>query len=122
MKYPRTNIFIIGFLTVLVVLFLGACDDKVTQTDDYGGDTREIRLVVTYQGSNDPLPGVNIVIDGNSSLSCTTADPTGDCTFMLRNTRHTIVLSLHTFTTVYDTFDITSSMTVKYFTMYKSGF
>ncbi|MCP4567413.1 MAG: hypothetical protein GY841_07525 [FCB group bacterium] len=108
----------IPFLAIMIV----ACNDNPADGGEEYSNLKELRIVVTENSTSTPLAGVDLIMDGRSELSCVTPDPSGECIFMMKTGRHSIVLSKNTFTTIETEFDFTSSMTVKYFGLRKSGY
>ncbi len=121
MRIYKSFVHIILPALLTIILVFCACDDNPVDSSDIISNFKELRIVVTENATNTPLGGVSLIIDGKSELSCITDEDTGDCFFRLTTSRHLIKLSKASYTTVEAGFDFTSSMTVKYFTLFKSG-
>lgn len=118
-KLPKSVVLVSIPLLALMIL---ACNDNPADGGEEYSNLKELRIIVTENSTSTPLSGVDLIIDGKSELSCITPDPSGECIFMMKTGRHSIKLSKNTFTTIETEFDFTSSMTVKYFGLRKSGY
>ena len=122
MRSIKLSKFLVLLLIPVLAFIIFACDDNPADSGEEYSSLKTLRIVVTENSTNTPLPGVDLIIDGKSDLSCITPDPSGECLFMLNTTRHSIRLSKATYTTIETEFDFTSSMTVKYFSLRKSPY
>jgi len=96
-------------------LILSGCEEDAKVSD--AGNVTRVQIVITRNGTSTPLPGASILVDNN--LSCTTSDPDGDCTFVLGYRDHVIQVSMHNYGTIVDTFHVSTTTTIKYFTLYQ---
>ncbi len=103
-------------LAMTAAVLCNSCEEKTVGSDAV--DLQHVTIVVTDSGTDTRLPGADLIIDNDGDLSCTTPDPSGECRFALKRIRHSISVSKPTYVTLNTTFDVMSTTTIKYFTLY----
>ena len=104
-------------LAMTAAVLCNSCEEKTVGSDAV--DLQRVTIVVLDSGSDTRLPGAGVIIDNDGNLSCTTPDPSAECRFALKRVRHSISISKPTYVTLNTTFDVMSTTTIKYFTIYR---
>ncbi len=112
-------IYVLGLAAAVIFV---ACDDKTENPGGDAGDLVDLTIVVLRNNTDFRVADAQIVIDNNSNLSCLTSGPGdmagGSCEFRLMNDWHQITISKVGYRTLDTTFLVTTTMAIKYFTIF----
>jgi hypothetical protein len=121
MKNQIISRITISALFLMMAMMVGGCEEDEEYPVGGAGDLQQVTIVILENNTDTRVAGASIILDDNSNLSCTTADPGGDsggdCTFMLKKVEHSIKISKVGYRTTEVTFRVTSLMTFKYFSI-----
>jgi hypothetical protein len=116
MRSYRLRLFQAVLISAVIIFF---CSCEEDPDDATGNDVLPIKIVILSNGTNNRLAGAKVVIDNRSDLTGITNDQ-GECDYMLKKSTHSINISRIHYTPLDTTFIVTSTTSIKYFTIYNN--
>ena len=103
-------------LCLLACVFIG-CDSGVESDDQSSGaiEYEDITIIVTANATDTRVSNARVVVDNGTPMYTSAG---GTCEIELARTNHTVEISKSGYKTLKTSFNVTSQMSSKYFTIY----